>query len=120
MNDEITALREYQNVWIKQFDQPIATHEFDNRKLYTYELIGLDRENIFVRTEFINKSKDMYILVTGRKDFPDLNFENDINIRLKVDTNVYEHFKWDIFNGMLVIDLYEKINIEPAFYDSSN
>lgn len=104
---------------MNQYDQPIATNEFENRKLYTYELIGLGREDIEVKTEFINKTKETFIVVTGKHEFPDLDFDNDINIRLKVDTNVYERFDWDIFNGMLVIDVYEKINEVPKFYDSS-
>ena len=99
------------------YDRPIKVVEQNLMKILQYELIGLSESNINVITDFINKTKEMYLIVKG--DFKDelTGFENEINIRLKIDTDIYNTYNYKIENGLLTIILFEKINDVPEFYE---
>ncbi len=102
--------------WGNDYDKPIHTIERTCQKILQYELIGLGKDHIIVTTEFINKTKELFLIVTGKFNDAMTGFENEINIRLQIDTNIYCSYDYKIENGLLTITLFEKINEVPEFH----
>mgnify|MGYP000880629168 CR=1 FL=1 len=102
--------------WGNKYDTPIETIERNCQKILQYELIGLGRDHIAIDTDLVNKTKELYL--TEKGEFIDdlTGFENDINIRLKIDTDIYCSYDYKIENGILTIILFEKINNIPEFF----
>lgn len=96
-------------------DHPIKIVEKDNKKYILYEVIGLSARDIKVEKEFVNKTKTTALNITGNMELKDLEFENEINAKIYIDTDIYEKYDYSIVNGILVVTLYEKINEAPEF-----
>lgn len=85
--------KEYKCMWISnEYNTPIRTIEKDNNKILIFNALGIPRENIEYKTEFVNKSKESYLVVQGSVELKDLNYENGINIRMKIDTDIYDGY----------------------------
>lgn len=113
------------NPWIEtieganQYDRPVVVKEVDNKKFLLYEAWGIPKSLITHKTEFINKTKKTYLNVNGKFEDQHLGFENDINIHLPIDTDIYDGFEVLVEDGMVMIVLHEIKNEEPEFKDLS-
>lgn len=89
--------------------------EKDNKKFYYYNVAGMNPGDITVKTEWINKSCEIYITINGESE---VDFEKDkisISDKIYIDTKVYEGWDFKIKNGILTVILIEKINPKPDF-----
>lgn len=100
-------------VFINEYDTPIHTIEKDNCKIMQYELIGLNKNHIIVKKNFVNKTKTLFVIVEGKYKDELTGWENNINIKLEVDHFIYNKVTWAIQDGILTIVLHEIINKEP-------
>lgn len=117
-NNYIKFEKEYKGMWIAtEYNQPIRTIEKDNNKILVFNALGIPKENIEYKTEFVNKSKETYLTVQGSVDLTDLNYENGINVRMKIDTDVYDGYDVIIEDGLVFIRLHEIVNEAPVLKD---
>ena len=65
----------------------------------------------------MNKTRETFLVIKGQYANESIGFENDINVRLKIDTKVYNGYTVFIDNGMVQVTLYEIPNEEPEFKD---
>ena len=117
MNEKLFE-KEYECMFISnEYNAPIRTIEKDNNKILVFNALGIPRENIEYKTEFVNKSKESYLVVHGSVELKDLNYENDINIRMKIDTDIYDGYDVYIENGLVFVRLHEIVNEAPVLKD---
>lgn len=110
--------REYECMWIGgKYDSPVVTKELNNDKVMLYNAFGIPKENIKYETEFVNKTKQIYLNVTGHVELKDLGFENQINIHMLIDTDIYEGYEVNVNDGMVMVVLHEIKNEVPVLKD---
>lgn len=88
-------------------------------KIYIYNAIGVPKENIKYETEFVNRTKETYLNIKGEHKVEDIGFENDIDVHLLIDTNVYDKYEVDFHDGLIFVFLHEIINEKPVLEDVS-
>ncbi|WP_342759525.1 hypothetical protein [Kineothrix sedimenti] len=107
--------KEYECMWIgNDYDRPVITKELNNDKVMLFEAWGIPKENITYEIEFINKTRQTFLNVTGRAEIIDLGFENDINIHMLIDTEIYDGYEVNVDNGMVMVILHEIENEQPV------
>ena len=117
MNEKLFE-KEYECMFISnEYNAPIRTIEKDNNKILVFNALGIPRENIEYKTEFVNKSKESYLVVHGSVELKDLNYENGINIRMKIDTDIYDGYDIYVENGLVFVRLHEIVNEAPVLKD---
>ena len=117
MNEKLFE-KEYECMFISnEYNAPIRTIEKDNNKILVFNALGIPRENIEYKTEFVNKSKESYLVVQGNVELKDINYENGINIRMKIDTDIYDGYDVYIENGLVFVRLHEIVNEAPILKD---
>ena len=117
MNEKLFE-KEYEPMFISnEYNAPIRTIEKDNNKILVFNALGIPRENIEYKTEFVNKSKESYLVVQGNVELKDINYENGINIRMKIDTDIYDGYDVYIENGLVFVRLHEIVNEAPVLKD---
>lgn len=89
-------------------------------KIYIYNAIGIPKENIKYETEFVNRTKETYLNIKGEHKFEDIGFENEIDVHLLIDTNVYDKYEVDFHDGLIFVFLHEIINEKPVLEDVSS
>lgn len=110
--------KEYECMWIgNEYNTAIRTIEKDNNKIFIFNALGIPKENIEYKTEFVNKSKESYLVIQGSVELTDLNYENGINVRMKIDTDIYDGYDVCIENGLIFVKLHEIINEAPVLKD---
>ena len=110
--------KEYECMFISnEYNTAIRTIEKDNNKILVFNALGIPRENIEYKTEFVNKSKESYLVVHGSVELKDLNYENGINIHMKIDTDIYDGYDVYIENGLVFVRLHEIVNEAPVLKD---
>lgn len=110
--------REYTCMWFDdKYDNPIATKELNDDKVMLYNAFGIPKENIKYETEFVNKTKQTYLNITGNAELKDLGFENQINIHMLIDTDIYEGYEVNVKDGMVMIVFHEIKNEVPVLRD---
>lgn len=110
--------KEYECMFINnEYNTAIRTIEKYNNKILVFNALGIPRENIDYKTEFVNKSKESYLVVQGNVELKDLNYENGINIRMKIDTDIYDGYDVYIENGLVLVRLHEIVNEAPILKD---
>ena len=110
--------KEYGCMFISnEYNTAIRTIEKDNNKILVFNALGIPRENIEYKTEFVNKSKESYLVVQGNVELKDINYENGINIRMKIDTDIYDGYDVYIENGLVFVRLHEIVNEAPVLKD---
>lgn len=118
VNNEKMFEREYECMWIGgKYDNPIVTKELNNDKVMLYEACGIPKENITYVTEFVNKTKQTYLDVIGCVELNDLGFENQINIHMLIDTDIYEGYEVNVKDGIVMVILHEIKNEAPTLKD---
>jgi hypothetical protein len=94
---------------------PIKEKDLDNTHILLYNAIGLSKDSITCETEFVNKTKQMYLVIKGKYEDKELKYENTLNTRILVNTEVYDSYDFSIVNGILKVTLYEIKNEVPVF-----
>jgi hypothetical protein len=100
-----------------KFDHPVVTKELNGNKIMLYEAWGIPSGLISYKTEFINKTKQMYLIVKGKYEVPDLDFENNLNIRIHIDTEIYDGYEVTVSDGLVKVTLHEIKNEAPELRD---
>lgn len=88
-------------------------------KIYIYNAIGIPRENIKYETEFVNRTKETYLNIKGEHKVEGIGFENEIDVHLLIDTDVYDKYEVDFNDGLIFVFLHEIINEKPVLEDVS-
>lgn len=88
-------------------------------KIYIYNAIGIPRENIKYETEFVNRTKETYLNIKGEHKVEGIGFENEIDVHLLIDTDVYDKYEVDFHDGLVFVFLHEIINKKPVLKDVS-
>lgn len=88
-------------------------------KIYIYNAIGIPKENIKYETEFVNRTKETYLNIKGEHKVEGIGFENEIDVHLLIDTNVYDKYEVDLHDGLVFVFLHEIINKKPILEDVS-
>lgn len=110
--------REYKCMWIgDQYDRPVITKELNNDKVMIYKAIGIPKENIKYETEFVNKTKQTYLNVSGHAKSTELGFENQVNVHMLIDTDIYDGYEVSVNDDMVMIILHEIENEAPELRD---
>lgn len=109
--------KEYKIMWNDEYDLPIRTIEKDNSKILVFNALGISKNNIKYKTEFVNKSKESYLVIKGREELIGIDFKNSINIRMRIDTDIYDGYTVRIENGLAIVILHEIENEVPVLKD---
>lgn len=88
-------------------------------KIYIYDAIGIPKENIKYETEFVNRTKETYLNINGDYKNEAIGFENEINVHLLIDTDVYDKYEVGFHDGLVFVFLHEIINEKPVLEDVS-
>lgn len=88
-------------------------------KIYIYNAIGIPKENIKYETEFVNRTKETYLNIKGEHKVEGIGFENEIDVHLLIDTDVYDKYEVDFHDGLIFVFLHEIINEKPVLEDVS-
>ena len=88
-------------------------------KIYIYNAIGIPKENIKYETEFVNRTKETYLNIKGEHKVESIGFENEIDVHLLIDTDVYDKYEVDFHDGLVFVFLHEIINEKPVLEDVS-
>lgn len=88
-------------------------------KIYIYNAIGIPRENIKYETEFVNRTKETYLNIKGEYKVEGIGFENEIDVHLLIDTDVYDKYEVNLHDGLVFVFLHEIINEKPVLEDVS-
>ena len=88
-------------------------------KIYIYNAIGIPKENIKYETEFVNRTRETYLNIKGEHKVEGIGFENEINVHLLIDTDVYDKYEVDFHDGLVFVSLHEIINEKPVLEDVS-
>ena len=88
-------------------------------KIYIYNAIGIPKENIKYETEFVNRTKETYLNIKGEYKVEDIGFENEIDVHLLIDTNIYDKYEVEFHDGLVIVVLHEIINEKPVLEDVS-
>ena len=75
------------------------------------------KENIKYETEFVNRTKETYLNIKG--EYKDI-FENEIDVHLLIDTDVYNKYEVEFRDGLVIVFLHEIINKKPTLEDVSS
>lgn len=102
---------------VMTYDAPVVTKEVNNDKVMLYEAWGIPKDMITYETEFVNKTKQTYLNIKGEFKSEMIGFENDINVHLRVDTDVYDGYEVHVEDGLVTVVLHEIKNEAPVFKD---
>lgn len=79
-------------------------------RVYTMDVPGKNVNDIDVVEKWVNRYKELSLVVTIKDREKFVHQES-----IKIDTNIYESYKWDVVDGLLTITLGEIINERPKF-----
>lgn len=110
--------KEYKNMFYENnYDRPVVEKELNGSKVLLYEAWGIPKDMITYSTEFVNKTKQTYLNIVGKHENEKIGFENDINVHLEIDTNIYDGYEVHIEDGLVSVFLHEIKNEAPALKD---
>lgn len=110
----------FKKEYMCMFDNHTAAYrvaQVGTDKIYIYNAIGIPKENIKYETEFVNRTKETYLNIKG--EYKDI-FENEIDVHLFIDTDVYDKYEVEFHDGLAIVILHEIINKKPALEDVSS
>lgn len=88
-------------------------------KIFVYNATGIPKEKIKYETEFVNRTKETYLNIKGEYKVEGIGFENEIDVHLPIDTDVYDKYEVDFHDGLVFVFLHEIINEKPVLEDVS-
>ena len=110
--------KEYECMFYENdYDRPVVEKEVNNDKVLLYEAWGIPKDMITYETEFINKTKQTYLNIKGEFKREIIGFENDINVHLRIDTDIYDGYEVHIEDGLVTVILHEVKNEAPVLKD---
>lgn len=110
--------KEYMSMWIgNDYDTPVVEKEVNNDKVLLYEAWGIPKDMITYETEFINKTKQTYLNIKGGFKNETIGFDNDINVHLRIDTDIYDGYEVHVEDGLVTVILHEIKNEAPVLKD---
>lgn len=116
--DENIFEKEYKCMFYENdYNRPVVEKDLNGDKVMLYEAWGIPKNLITYSTEFVNRTKQTYLNVTGKYEDPRLGFENDINIHLLIDTNIYDGYEVHVEDGLVTVVLHEIKNEVPVLKD---
>lgn len=116
--DENIFEKEYECMFYENnYDRPVVEKELNGDKVMLYEAWGIPKDVITYSTEFVNKTKQTYLNVSGKYEMPELGFENDLNVHLLIDTNIYDGYEVHVEDGLVTVVLHEIKNEVPVLKD---
>ena len=103
---------------IGDITHPDYQQETNGKKIMIYKACGVPKEKIEYTTEFINKTKEMYLIIKGEHEiFED--WSSKVNLRIFIDTKIYDGYSVDIKDGLITVTLYEIKNEAPELKNYS-
>lgn len=111
--------KEYKCMFINDCDRPLFDRDLNGKKVLLYNAWGIPKDNITYETEFINKTKQSYLKIEGEYVIDDMGIERKLNVRLPIDTEIYDGFGVTVSDGMVRVELYEIENEKPELKDLS-
>lgn len=119
-NNYIKFEKEYKCMWNgNDYDTPVVEKEVNNDKVMLYEAWGIPKDMVTYETEFINKTKKTYLNIKGEFKNEVIGFENDINVHLRIDTDIYDGYEVHVEDGLVTVVLHEIKNEAPVLKDCS-
>ena len=116
--DENIFEKEYECMFYENdYDRPVVEKELNGDKVMLYKAWGIPKDLITYSTEFVNKTKQTYLNVSGRHEMHELGFKNDLNIHLLIDTNIYDGYEVHVEDGLVTVVLHEIKNEAPVLKD---
>lgn len=110
--------KEYKCMWIgNDYDTPVVEKEVNNDKVMLYEAWGIPKNMVTYETEFVNKTKETYLNIKGEFKNEMIGFENDLNVHLRIDTDIYDGYEVHIEDGLVTVVLHEIKNEAPVLKD---
>lgn len=117
-NNDIKFEKEYEYMLYKNdYDRPVVEKEVNNDKILLYEACGISKDVITYKTEFVNKTKQTYLNIKGESKNEMVGFENDINVHLRIDTDIYDGYEVHVRHGLVIVVLHEIKNEAPVLKD---
>lgn len=98
---------------ITNYTTPILTKDTNGSRVLFFDAKGIPKDCIQYETEFINKTKQIYLNIKG-ENFMSIGFENSIDVHYLIDTNIYDGYRVIIQNGLVIVELYEIENEKPV------
>lgn len=99
------------------YDTPVVEKELNGEKVMLYEAWGIPKNMITYETEFVNKTKQTYLNIKGEFKNEMIGFENDLNVCLRIDTDVYDGYEVHVEDGLVTVILHEIKNEAPVLKD---
>ena len=99
------------------YDRPVVEKEVNNDKVLLYEAWGIPKDMITYEIEFVNKTKQTYLNINGEFKNEIIGFENNINVHLRIDTDIYDGYEVHIEDGLVTVILHEIKNEAPVLKD---
>ena len=117
-NNYIKFEKEYKCMWNgNDYDRPVVEKEVNNDKVILYEAWGIPKDMVTYKTEFVNKTKQTYLNINGEFKNEMIGFENDINVHLRIDTDIYDGYEVHVEDGLVTVVLHEIKNEAPVLKD---
>ena len=129
--DDLDKSKQYRQIYIStgwrsnnlfifyenDYDRPVVEKEVNNDKVLLYEAWGIPKDMITYETEFVNKTKQTYLNIKGEFKREIIGFENDINVHLRIDTDIYDGYDVHIEDVLVTVILHEIKNEAPVLKD---
>ena len=110
--------KEYECMFYENdYNRPVVEKEVNNDKVLLYEAFGIPKGVIRYETEFINKTKQTYLNINGEFKNEMVGFENNINVHLRIDTDIYDGYEVHVEDGLVTVTLHEIKNEAPVLKD---
>lgn len=100
-----------------EYTTPYKVKQNAMDKCYVYKAMGIPKEKIKYETEFVNRTKETYLNITGEHTAEMLDIDNKINVHLFIDTDIYDRYEVHVVDGLVYVILHEIINEQPVLKD---
>jgi hypothetical protein len=117
-DDLFKIKKEYEYMFYEtDYTRPVIEKELNGDKVMLYEACGIPNDLITYSTEFINKTKKTYLNISGKYEIQNLGFENDLNVHIFIDTDIYDGYEVLVNDGLVMVVLHEIKNEVPVLKD---
>ena len=87
----------------------------ENKKIYVFNATGIPKDRINCHERFVNKEKKIYLDICGETYLNEFGYgyENKLNAEVYIDHNYYNAYKVTKRDGLVIVELFEKLNERP-------